>query len=122
MNTRQKAVLLTAAALFALMGLFPPYLETATCKSRPDIPPVVQAGQYGLLFSPPPRVGNEDWTLTYRIDLSRLAIQWAVLGAITGAATLALRRASSAPPPEAPAPRPEPTRPPSSEAIRRQLP
>jgi hypothetical protein len=83
---RRRAMIL-GLLLFAAMGLFPPWVQTF---SPPGAPPTTTPAGYHPIFDPPmPERGNE--LAGVRIDVSRLAIQWAVLAALAGAAYVATR-------------------------------
>ena len=78
----RRRVAILGLLLFVAMGLCPPWVYTfsptgAATTTRP-------AG-YHLLFDPPKPDRNSSQA-GIRIDISRLAIQWAVLGALAGVA------------------------------------
>ncbi len=122
MNQPQRAILLVAVLLFAVMGLFPPYLKTATSKTAPGFPEAATSGEYAPVWAPPTGWGDAGWSYGYRVDTGRLLVQWAVLGALTVGLLLALRplvSAAPATPSEAPALRPDSAAPPSSAEAQR---
>ncbi len=121
MNKPQRAILLVAACSFALMGLFPPWLVTATCRTNPGVSPMTTSGEYACLLSPPEGYGDSDWSYSFRVDLARLAVQAGVVATISAAILLAVRQRrqvapNSAAPLSEELPLSQPPEPPSSAA------
>jgi hypothetical protein len=77
----RKKILFVAAILFMLIGLCPPWIYTFNAQNLVREKP---AG-YALIVSPPPPETNYP-TQGVKVDLSRLIIQWLVLGVGTALA------------------------------------
>ena len=71
----QKALIVCGLAVFALSGLFPPWVHTHY-RSRSH-----ESAGYSLIFIPPDSGGVD-------LDYNRLLVEWACIGAIMGAAWL----------------------------------
>jgi hypothetical protein len=82
-NSKQIKILIIAAAIFVLMGIFPPWIYTFDNRSIHSENP---AG-YALISEPP---DPEEYKVQYgvRLDTSRLIVQWLVLLVATAGATL----------------------------------
>jgi hypothetical protein len=77
-NDKQHKIMIVGVVLFVFMGLFPPWTYTLDAQSIHREKP---AG-YALIVSPP---GPERDAPAFgvRIDISRLIVQWLILGAAT---------------------------------------
>lgn len=80
MNGKQRIVLLAAILIMALMGLFPPWVQTVNVKGLK----IEQPGSYNLIFNPPapdPTLFSGNWKnlIGVHLDVSRLLIQWSVV-------------------------------------------
>jgi len=73
--------------MFALMGLFPPWEQTYGFRYRPAY--VWSPAGYAPIFLPP----QPDTEGGIRLDFGRLAVQWALVSAIT-ASIMATQRHS----------------------------
>jgi len=79
LNAKQKKTLLAGAFVFVLMGAIPPWTYTFKFEGTYS---EVPAG-YALIIDPPsPRVDNGSNGV--KLDISRLLVQWFVVGATTG--------------------------------------
>ena len=83
LNSKQIKILIISAAMFVIMGIFPPWTYTFDHRSTHSEKP---AG-YALITEPP---DPEEYNMQYgvRLDTSRLVVQWLVLLAATAGATL----------------------------------
>lgn len=78
---KHRRIVILGVVLFVLMGLFPPWIYIAAI---PRGGPVEKPAGYYLLFDPPaPEKSGPIWGV--RVDVVRLLVQWAVVGAFTGA-------------------------------------
>lgn len=76
LNNKQRIILIIGVLLFALMGLFPPWINTL----YGEIHQVLPAG-YAFIASPPnPKFLDGGVSL----DISRLVVQWFILIVVTG--------------------------------------
>lgn len=86
--TDRRRASIVGLSLFIVMGLCPPWEYTF---SPPGAPTTTKPAGYHLLFEPPqPESGNA--LSGVRVDITRLAIQWAVLAALVGVAYVSLTR------------------------------
>jgi hypothetical protein len=82
-NSKQMKIFIVSAAIFVVMGAFPPWIYTFDNRSIHSENP---AG-YALITEPP---DPEEYKVQYgvRLDNSRLIVQWLVLLAATVGAVL----------------------------------
>jgi hypothetical protein len=79
MNEKQQKILRIGLIIILLMGIFPPWTYTLnTDKVNSESP----AG-YALIFSPPETQYKASAAFGIKIDITRLIIQWVVVGAAT---------------------------------------
>ncbi|MBI5044058.1 MAG: hypothetical protein HZC10_09595 [Nitrospirae bacterium] len=83
LNSKQLKVVIAAAVIFIVMGLYPPWIYTLDVESIHSEKP---AG-YALIIAPPTPEKNAP-AFGVRLDISRLLLQWLVLGAATVGAVL----------------------------------
>ena len=83
LNPKQLKVVIASAVIFIAMGLYPPWIYTLDATSIHREKP---AG-YALIIAPPTPEKNEP-VFGVRLDISRLLVQWLVLGAATVGAVL----------------------------------
>lgn len=76
----RRVPVLLGLLVFALMGLIPPWQYTFTPEGAAT---ATKPAGYHLLFEPP-EPERRHALAGVRIDVSRLAIQWAILAAIIG--------------------------------------
>lgn len=92
MTNRALTAMWLGVTLTVLMGLYPPWVQCVT-RSSSGITvsgyTVVSSRGYGFLFAPP---FDSD---TAFVDLSRLTVQWALVGAVTLATVLTVNRPPS---------------------------
>ena len=82
-NSAQRKILIIAAFIYIIMGLFPPWVYTYDFRTMHSENP---AG-YALIFDPPwPDGNNEGYGV--RIDISRISVQWITLALVTASALL----------------------------------
>ena len=75
MNSEQKIVLLIGIVIFALMGIFPPWVQYYY-RSIHGNAKRIQPIEYAFLGQPPNKL--------CQIDTSRLYVQWSVVAVTTG--------------------------------------
>ncbi|NQU06020.1 MAG: hypothetical protein HQ568_08000 [Calditrichaeota bacterium] len=83
MNKKQKIVLWIGLVLFMLMGIFPPWYYVYKSEISADIS--YKSGYY-CLFVPPHSYKKE-----YRIDKTRLHIQWTIVVVVAVCLILTLK-------------------------------
>ena len=83
LNPMQVKIVIASAAIFIAMGVFPPWIYTLDAESIHREKP---AG-YALIIAPPPPERKAP-AFGVRLDISRLLVQWLVLGAATVGAVL----------------------------------
>jgi hypothetical protein len=94
MDKRQRIVVWIALALIAVMGLWPPWVESY---QRGTVHVGPTSGGYYWVFSqpePPSLYGNYRYTvfLSRHIDFARLFLQWAMVVVVAAGLMLALNR------------------------------
>ena len=94
MNTAQKAALGIGVVAIVLMGIFPPWNLTFDLHSESGGVHSTNPAGYAPIYEPPKPPETPQWSFpvyTVSIDVSRLMIQWAIVGAVTGGLVLILR-------------------------------
>ncbi|MCF8051403.1 MAG: hypothetical protein K9L59_09220 [Desulfobacterales bacterium] len=86
LNPKQVKVVIASAAIFIAMGLCPPWTYTLDSESIHREKP---AG-YALIIAPPAPERKAP-AFGVRLDISRLLVQWLVLGAATVGAVLLVK-------------------------------
>lgn len=76
LNQSQKTVILIAAIVILLMGIFPPLIYTFKIDGKYGEKP---AGYAFVLMTPPPE--GRGITVSVKLNISRLLIQWLVVAA-----------------------------------------
>ena len=90
MNRRQKICLWIGIAAIMVMGIFPPWTLNGEAASiypvRGEVRTSVEdfdCPVYSFLLTPPELLRNSGFL--FRIDFTRLCVQWIMIAAITGA-------------------------------------
>jgi hypothetical protein len=87
MNKAQRKAIVVGIVLIVVMALLPPWRVRVLPRSWPRSGPVpvgrVDCGGYALLFAPPYGATG--------IDVSRLLIQWSLVGAATAGVVVGIR-------------------------------
>ena len=89
----QTNVLLCGLLVFALCGLFPPWLYTLRSTGTGGRDCEKAAGHCFLFVPPAPEV--DDYACGIRLDIQTLLVEWLCLGAITGAGWLLAAKADN---------------------------
>jgi hypothetical protein len=90
MKPRQRSILTAGAVMFALLGLFPPWVHTLETRFGKAEEP---AG-YGFILAPPEAKGAGP-SVEVRVDTARLLVRWVVVVGATGLALFLTRRDDS---------------------------
>ena len=74
-----RRALIIVVTVFCLMGLFPPWVQTASIPNTPEVS--TTAVGYHLIFTPPSTT-KDGPLFGVQLDLPRLLVQWVVLLAL----------------------------------------
>ena len=98
LNKNRKNVILVGISLIVLMGLFPPWIS-GTYTTSNNNPRFFEesAGGYHFIFAPPAKWVGLKTTWVYRLDYSRLFLQWLLIVAVSGGLIFLFREPQKAP-------------------------